>query len=338
MKTSPHLALTSTPFLPTQQSFNTDSTDKPNLVNDKRHTIALASNNSNWIKNTQHKNIDTNHYSLITRTNYITIHTNKGYHANITGQYYTHSNPFSNNYLNSEVRVHNTINNWFNDRATTSTVDNLPTNSPLHNNTIKNNRANTLDTATTVTSLTNGFSKPTNNQIATGNNIAFAISCNGTTTFLSKTHFVKSMTAQTQTSNTIATINYGEITTPQIDYYTVQLRSPDDIIYSTASSLDYTDRVFQLHTDTSTNSEHKLVYPALWINSCIFETLYVAHHLRDTTQIIALDKTVKGQTINSSVTAHTIISTSIYATVMPTSVTKTLTAPVNEFTHHYKIQ
>jgi len=302
------LALLLMMFLPLQQSSAADPVGASYTVNGRRLSAASAGDTSDWIEIAQYTHTDGTSYSLIVRENYINTYAGSGHYGDPTWQYSPYSSPLGTNYLNSGSRVRNAINNWFNGRATGPAVDNLSANAYLRSYTVQNNAANTLGTASTAAGLTNGFSKPTTNQVRTGDDIAFALSYGEAATFLSKTHFVRSLNPQTQTSNTLAITNYGKINIPQIYGYGMWLRSPGDIA-TTAGGLDYTGRAFQFQIDPTTSNERGLVYPALWVQSSIFPSSdigYVVHYyLEGTTTSVAPDKIGTGK-VGSSVTESAI--------------------------------
>ena len=231
-----------------------------------------------------------------------------------------------------ETLVRDKINAWFNGAASTA-ADNLVANARLRDYTVKNNALNIPGTASTAISLTNGFSTPTSTHMGTGNDVAFVLSYSEAAEFLSKTHDVRGMNPQVQPSNTNATNNFNKITIPQIYAYGMWLRSPGDISY-TAGDLDYTGRTFQFQINPNGNNERGLVYPALWVNSSIFETSYTVHYyLAGTTISVAADKVESGQ-IGSLVTENA-IDVAGYNTLAPTSISKTLAVSGNEFVFYY---
>jgi len=319
-------------FLPVHQSFaDSPIVSTPTSVDGRILPASIAGDTSDWVEIARNGD-----YSLIVRKNYINLYSGSGHYGDPTWQYCAYSSPLVNNYLNSGCRVRNAINNWFNGRATGSAVDNLPTNALLRSYTVQNNAANTLGTSSNTASLTNGFSKPTTNQVRTGDDVAFALSYSEAAEFLSKTHDVRGMNPQVQPSNANSIINFNKITIPQMYGYGMWLRSPGDISY-TAGELDYTGRVFQGQIDPSGNNERYLVYPALWVESSIFpgsNVGYVVHYyLTGTTISVAPDKIGSGN-VGSSVTENA-IDVSGYTAVAPTSVSKTLAASGNEFVFYY---
>ncbi|MCL2477484.1 hypothetical protein, partial [Candidatus Bathycorpusculum sp.] len=297
--------------------------DVPTVVDGRVLTPSMTGDKVNWIEIARYGD-----YSLIVRTNYLNIYPQASCYGNPEWQYTTYGT--ANTYGNSVVR--DKINAWFNGAAS-PVADNLAANARLRDYTVKNNALNVLGTSSNVASLTNGFSTPTSNHIGTGNDIAFALSYSESAEFLSKTHDVRGMNPQVQPSNTNATLNFGKITIPQMYAYGMWLRSPGDLSY-TAGDLDYTGRTFQFQINPNGNSERGLVYPALWVNSSIFETTYTVHYyLAGSTISVATDKVVSGQ-IGSLVTENA-IAVAGYTALAPTSISKTLTASGNEFVFYY---
>jgi hypothetical protein len=300
-----------------------NNNNAPTVVDGRVLTPSMTGDKVNWIEIARYGD-----YSLIVRTNYLNIYTQASYYGNPQWQYTAYGTAAT--YGNSMVR--DKINNWFNGIAPTA-ADNLPADARLREFTLKNNALSVIGTSSTASSLTNGFSIPTSNQVGTGNDIAFVLSYSETAEFLSKTYDVRGMNPQVQPSNNLATINYNKITIPQIYAYGMWLRSPGDIS-GTAGALDYTGRAFQYHINPNDTNERGLVYPALWVNSSIFETSYTVHYYQEgTTNSVAADKTVSGQ-INSLVTENA-ITVPGYTAIAPTSVTKTLAVSGNEFIFYY---
>jgi len=259
-------ALLLTLFLPIQNSVATPTTDTPTGVNGRILTANMAGDTSDWVEIAQN-----GVYSLIVRKNYVNWYPQASRYGNPAWQYTSFG--ATNSYANSNVR--NIINNWFNGCAS-SAADNLPATARLRDYTMQNNALNVVGTCCNPSaSLTNGFSKPTTTPAKTGKDVAFALSYGEAANFCSLTYFMRNLPVANQQSSTIAVANFNKITIPSGYIYGMWLRSPGDLS-STAGGMTNTyspsvpGRVFQLQL--STESEHGLVYPALWVNSAIFET------------------------------------------------------------------
>ncbi|MDR1993219.1 MAG: DUF6273 domain-containing protein, partial [Nitrososphaerota archaeon] len=282
---------------------------------------SLSGDSVNWIEIARYGD-----YSLIVRTNYINIYTS---HYGDPAWQYT---PFGQSTAYGSSTVRGYINAWFNGAAN-SAADNLPANARLRSYTMQNNAASVLGTGSTIASLTNGFSQPSPNQVGAGTDVAFVLSYGEVAAFLSKQHFVRDLIPQTQTSNNIAITNYGKITIPQVNCYGMWLRSPGDFS-NTVGALEYTGRDYQFYTSSTGYSQYGLVYPALWVNSSIFDVEYTVHYyLAETATKLAADKIVTGQTMGSYVTETAIDVPGYIANA--SSISKPLSASGNEFVFYY---
>ncbi|MDR0372499.1 MAG: hypothetical protein LBI79_02900 [Nitrososphaerota archaeon] len=255
----------------TEGPLATAMSDTPYGVDGRILSANMTGDVSDWIEIAK-----CDHYSLIVRKNYINIYSGTGHYDEPTEQYAAYSKkPATNNYLSNICLVRTYINAWFNGLAFGTEVDNLPADAKLRNYTMQNNATKTLGTSNNVASLNDGFSQPTATQASTGNNIAFALSFSESAEFLSITHEVKTLTPTDQPSNLTAITNYGKITIPQTltHSYGMWLRSPGDTP-NTAGALSYTGRVSQYPINpTNSYNERGFIYPALWVNSDIFEHL-----------------------------------------------------------------
>jgi uncharacterized repeat protein (TIGR02543 family) len=260
------VALLTMVFLPAQTNATTPITDTPVGVDGRILPAIMAGDTSNWVEIARN-----GEYSLIVRTNYINWYPNN--RGNPEWQYTPYG--ATNTYTNSKVCA--IINAWFNGIAA-STADNLPADARLRNYAMQTNAINVVGTCNTANSMTNGYSKPTVYQVGVGNDIAFALSYSEAANFLSKTHDIRAMNPQIQPSGTVANTNYAKISIPQTHCYGMWLRSPGDLS-NTAGDLDYTGRVFQLQINPNGYSEKGLVYPALWVNSAIFETAPTSYNI-----------------------------------------------------------
>ncbi|MCL1977451.1 MAG: hypothetical protein FWG55_05030, partial [Candidatus Bathyarchaeota archaeon] len=224
-------------------------------------TPDLTGDTVNWVEIARYDG-----YSLIVRTSYLNVYAGSGHGGDPTWQYVAYGT--SNNYIGSRVREG--INNWFNNLASGAAVDNLGDTARLRSYTMQNDASNVLGTSSTAQALSDGFSTPTSTQVGTGNDVAFALSYSESAEFLSNVHDVYGMSPEGQLSNALAVENFDKITIPEIYGYGMWLRSAGRFSY-TAGALAYNGRAFQFQTDAISTSERGLVYPALWVNSDIFE-------------------------------------------------------------------
>ena len=209
-------------------------------------------------------------YSLIVRSSYLNVYAGSGHYGDYAWQYIDFGS--SNAYSTSSLRVR--INAWFNGIASV-TGDNLPANARLRGFTMQNNAAGLPGTASTEAALTNGFSLPSNTYIPMGNDVSFALSYSEAANFCSITHQVRGRIPEAQESNNIAKLNYAKITIPQQYLYTAWLRSAGDNA-NTASALSTVlgaeqGRAFQCFVSANASAEKGLVYPALWVDSAVFD-------------------------------------------------------------------
>ncbi|WP_461248673.1 hypothetical protein, partial [Treponema sp. R6D11] len=140
--------------------------------------------------------------------------------------------------------------------------ENLPDGARLRQFTVKNNAANILGTSNSKVGLTDGFSKPTDIRVQSGDDVAFALSYGEAANFCSKTYFIRDMSPSIQKSPGTASENYDKIDIPTSYIYGMWLRSPGDLTATAAAITNINDygRVFQLQLDGDKN-EHGLVYP-----------------------------------------------------------------------------
>ena len=202
-------------------------------------------------------------YSLIVRAAFINV--NQGHSGDPAFQFVPYGQ--TNDYGSSIVRTD--INNWFN-RSTSGSIDSLGANAGLRQFTVQNNAGSVLGSGSEASGgLSNGFSKPTDIKISSGSDdVAFALSYCECANFLSD-YYVLTAGGGYADSSPIAVSNYGKLTIPQIWCYGMWLRSPgDNQDYQTAGALDYTGHAYQFHI--THENEHGLIYPALWVDSAIF--------------------------------------------------------------------
>ncbi|MCL2775282.1 MAG: hypothetical protein FWD71_18335, partial [Oscillospiraceae bacterium] len=209
-------------------------------------------------------------YSLIVRANYINTYANGNYN-NPSWQILTLASA-----VYKDSTVNKAINNWFNGANISGNQDKLSATAKLRQFTVQNNAISTPGTASTTAGMTNGFSKPTNIKIPSDSaDVAFALSYSEVANFCSNTHDIRNANPETQQSVSIAKANFAKITIPASGTYNgsyynfgAWLRSPGDVS-GTMGALDNTGRAFQFHISGS--SESGLVYPALWVDSAIFD-------------------------------------------------------------------
>ena len=200
-------------------------------------------------------------YSLIIRKSYINTYGSHYGEANWQGVSYDANNG---GYRGSGAEK--AVNNWFKGKAG-SGRDNLPLNANLRNFTMYNDSSedNKVGTVGSQASKTDGFSKPSKYQLGEGNNVAFILSFSEAANFCSVTHEIRGANPQMQPSNANAVANYHKLV--KTGEY-IMLRSPGDTsntmgaIWNASGSGD--GRAFQ-------HSGIALIYPALWVNSAIFD-------------------------------------------------------------------
>jgi hypothetical protein len=230
------------------------------VVNGKILDKNKISDSSDWIEIATFAK-----YSLIVRQNYINI---IPIHSNESEWQYCNFGT-TNSYKDSIVR--NKINDWFKGVAQNA-ADNLPANAPLRDFTVKNTALEAIGTGTVGTlGINDGFSKPIAEPDRTGLDIAFALSYGEAANFISKSYSWGG--GQSAESPALAQINFDKIIIPTENksYDKVWLRSPGHTIDKTptASELNFDGKVFETYVD-GTNGEHCLIYPALWVDSRIF--------------------------------------------------------------------
>ncbi|MCL2654878.1 MAG: FIVAR domain-containing protein [Coriobacteriia bacterium] len=205
-------------------------------------------------------------YSLIVRANYINVSPTTGHQNDPTWQYLSYGT--TNAYGSSALR--NAINAWYAGTASGSAVDNLTAGARLRSFTVMNNAKTVLGTDNSADGgLTNGFSKPTKTKLSYGDDVSFALSSCELANFVSEGYVTVPGGTTTAASSQAAANNYGRITIPQIYMYGMWGRTPGDAA-DTAGALDNTGRTFRFHISSTVSSEKGLVYPALWVDSAIF--------------------------------------------------------------------
>lgn len=244
----------------------------PTAVNGRILTPRYSGDSVDWIEIAQ-----CGDYSLIVRSSWINWYAQASRYGDPSWQYapYAYSGS-SSEYSTSRPR--GIINEWFNGGGYDA-ADRLPADARMRNFTVANNAFTVRGTAGGQASLTNGFSRPTTNYVRSGSDVAFALSYSEVANFFSKQYDVRGANPQVQTSSATAQANFNKIKMPDALYntifYTMFLRSPgDSLTTSTAGGLISSGRVFQIMTDPNNTSERGLMYPALWVDSDIFEPDY----------------------------------------------------------------
>jgi len=232
----------------------------PDSVDGRILTQVQTGDTSEWVEIAQY-----GQFSLIVRANYINIHSSAAYYGNPAWQYTGYGKTKA--YSSSNVR--HQINAWFNGHAG-GAADNLPPNALLRGYTMQNNALKTLGTCNTDKSLANGLSLPGNAQFGAGNDVAFVLSWAESANYLSRSQFRSGLKKPDVPSQADAVANYNKISIPSGRDYGMWLRSPGDAP-NTAGSLANADgptggRVYQMKL-----SEHGYVYPAVWVDSAIFD-------------------------------------------------------------------
>ena len=222
--------------------------------------------NVNWLEIARNGN-----YSLIVRTSYININSASGSYGNPAYQYTAFGT--STSYASSSVRTR--INAWFNGTASTA-ADNLPAGARMRNFTMSNNASSVLGTCCNPNvSLINGLSAPGSNKVGTGDDVAFALSYSEAANYCSTMYFMRELPLANQPSSAVAIANYNKMSFPESAveyYYMMWLRSVGDVsgtVGELARETTYNGRVFQEYT--APGRGRGLVYPALWVDSAIFD-------------------------------------------------------------------
>jgi uncharacterized repeat protein (TIGR02543 family) len=234
--------------------------DVPVAVSGRVLPASLTGDRSIWFEVARHGDC-----SLIVRKDYLNIN-NDGSYGNPINQACSYSSSFTNKYVAGDCLVRSCINDWFNDLAPGS-VDNLPVGARLRSYTVRNNAVDVVGSSNVELSIFDGLSRPSSVLVASGEDVAFALSFGEATNFLSKSFFDRN--AGFRYSSSVAATNYAKIVIPWTGCG-MWLRSPGDFD-SAAACLDPAGRVYQYHTNPSGYSEGGLVYPALWVKSSIFD-------------------------------------------------------------------
>ncbi|MCL1846983.1 MAG: hypothetical protein FWF91_03340 [Coriobacteriia bacterium] len=212
-------------------------------------------------------------YSLIIRSSFLNWYSQASRYGDPAWQYA----PFAFNGTSSAYgpsRPRAIVNDWFNGNGYDA-ADKLPANARLREFTMTNSATSVLGTSSGVPSITNGFSHPNTTYASYGNDVAFILSFSETYNFFSLQNDIRGRNPQVQDSDPIARANFNKVGMPSLYGYSMFLRSPgDSLTSSTIGSLLSTGRIFQVTTDPTFNLERGLTYPALWVDSKIFDPDY----------------------------------------------------------------
>ncbi|MCL2060364.1 MAG: InlB B-repeat-containing protein [Oscillospiraceae bacterium] len=251
----------------------------PTPVTGRVLTTALSGDTSNWIEIARYGD-----YSLIVRANYI----NQQIYRFNEPQWQTPNYGSTNAYMNSIPR--NAINNWFNSLTPNPVKvgidilpDFLPANARLRNFTMQHNAVGNLGTRYTATTQYDGISYPTSYQVGAGLDIAFALSYSEAANYLSITRMWKGITTADYYSPSQAAANFRQLNIPTLAgwRFGMWLRSPGQVA-STASALQWDGYVHEFNTLQMPNGAsygYGLAYPALWVNSRVFEPDVVTYNV-----------------------------------------------------------
>jgi len=233
---------------------------KPTVVDGKILTTDKTGDTANWVEIARNGG-----YSLIVRTKYLNVYGSGGMDNE---EWQIRNFGFTDAYANSFIR--NDINAWFRGSAE-GVADKLAQDARLRKYTVVNDALQVLGTGNQNSGgLGDGFSKPSDYQVGSvTDDIAFALSFTEAANFLSKTYAVHN-SGDTEPSNQTAVKNFGKLYIPGIKYG-IWLRNPGDSKdYVMAGALNFIGRAFQFHV-VNTEVEKGLVYPALWVDTAIFE-------------------------------------------------------------------
>ena len=244
---------------------DTPAPGTPTAVNGRILTPRYSGDSVNWVEIAQ-----CGDYSLIVRSTFINWYGQESRYGDPNFQY----TPFavegwSTNYSTSRPRT--IANNWFNGVGYDS-ADRLPANARLREFTMTNNALSTLGTASVNAGITNGISHPNTTYASSGNDVAFILSFSEAYNFISYTNFIRER-GNVQDSNPIARANYGKIVMPTAYGYAMFFRSPGDTS-NTIGSLLNLGYAFQITTDPNSVAGRGMTYPALWVDSRIFDPDY----------------------------------------------------------------
>ena len=232
---------------------------KPSVVTgvgDRELTKGQTGDSCGWIEVARYEG-----YSLIVREQFIDIYPNNPGMPNFQ---YSLFGP-ANNYSGSKLKEQ--IDGWF---ATAGAAPyKLPADARLRDFTVRNTALASIGQGPGPDSFGTGISKPVATKDRNGANVAFALSYGEAAKFFSNTY--ADVSGGATPSPAIAKSNFAKLKMVQGDRTTnsMWLRSPGTDSLK-ASALAWDGRVFQSYINSS-YPEAALVYPALWVDSSIFD-------------------------------------------------------------------
>jgi hypothetical protein len=234
--------------------------ETPTAATGRTLTPEKTGDRADWIE------IATNaEYSLIVRTQFINTYLPDGHYNEPLYQY----TPFGQNGYWMQSRTREQINAWF-AGLNSQFADNLPPLARMREFTVKNDATSKLGRGTQERrGRTDSFSKPTSICDPVGPDVAFALSFAEAALLISKSSQLNGVPEEE--SSTIATVNFERLDMPKGDirYDKMWLRSPG-WESTQACALFNTGKAFQAGVNGG-DTGFALVYPALWVNSAIFE-------------------------------------------------------------------
>jgi uncharacterized repeat protein (TIGR02543 family) len=264
-----------TPLLNTASPFVSalDADTVPRGVDGRILTANKAGDTSDWIEIAKY-----NEYSLIVRKNFINFYgAATNYSTNPYWQCCTYGtdNIYYRSYSGSGCTVRSHINDWFTRNVTGPYVDNLNATARLREYVVGNNARDACGMVASEAAMPDGLSYPNPNSTQI-TDFAFALSYSEVANFLSKSYDIRvgiGYPPEVRNSSFPASQNFEKITTHPSPY-AMWLRTSGDIsgfagcLYLYTPSDSSYGRAFQIDI-SSTNTG--LVYPALWVQSDIFE-------------------------------------------------------------------
>jgi hypothetical protein len=230
----------------------------PTAVSGRRLSAEQTGDIAGWVEIAQ-----CGGYSLILRRNFLDLFAQAGQSGNAPYQYTAFG--ANGNYLGSVAR--DKLNRWF-DGTAEGAADKLPASARLRNYTVRNTALSALGTgAASEQGVTDGFSKPLAAHDPDGADTAFALSFSEAAAFASRSYQWDGATPAQSTQ--AAQNNFAALDIPggEEAYNRLWLRSGGSDP-AMASSLDYNGRVNQT---AAQGDEYGLLYPALWVDSALFE-------------------------------------------------------------------
>ncbi|MCL1858843.1 MAG: hypothetical protein FWF92_06380 [Oscillospiraceae bacterium] len=230
-----------------------DIEPEPTGVDGKIIPAAIAGDDSDWIEIARNGN-----YSLIVRKNYVPYY--KGKPVDDENFVWTQFGPGVYNTSNCEVRK--IINNWF--TGENAPLVELAANATLREYTVRNTALNNLGSVNQANSAITGISNPKAQPDSDGDDVAFALSFAELVNFCS-TSYLNYPSGGNITSTGVAPLNFAKLSIPFSTAYGMWTRSPGEIGRSGAMMKSgYAYQAFN-------NAGYNMVYPALWVDSAIFD-------------------------------------------------------------------